>query len=289
MRARALPLALTVLLALAGCGEPEEEIAASPDGPTAQPAETESPSEPAASQESTAWFVRSADGWLWVEPETHLVPETEGVARAAMEVIFAGETHDPNLSSIVEGVEVLGADIDADVLVVNVSQDVDAPGTGHSSTEETAFAQQLAHTAAQFDGIRAVRLLVEGERITDLWGHLDWSEPIEPDPFAETPITIEHPDWGAEVEQGTLTASGEANTFEATLAVRLIDPDGEVVEEQWITATSGSGTRGTWEHTFATPLDRPGEWAVEAEEPDPSGGEEGRPPLVVRSEFTVAG
>ncbi|HWH32126.1 MAG TPA: Gmad2 immunoglobulin-like domain-containing protein [Egibacteraceae bacterium] len=282
---RALILSLTLLLGLAACGDGGGGTEPTPSPTTASPSPTESETE--ATQESTAWFVRAADGWMWVEPETHLVPQTEGVARAAMEVLFAGETDDPNLDSMVEGVEVLGADIDGDVLTVDVSGDIDPDGAGRGSAEEIAFAQQLAYTAAQFDGVRAVRLLVDGEEITDLWGHLDWSQPIEPDPFAETPITIDEPGWGAEVPQRALTASGEANTFEATLAVRLIDPDGAVAEEEWITATSGSGTRGTWEHTFSSELDRPGTWAVEAEEPDPSGGEEGRPPLVVRSEFTV--
>lgn len=280
----ALLLSLLLLAACAG-GEPAEEPAS--ETPSPEPTASEEVGEQAATQEVTAWFARFGDEVVWVEPVTVLRPPTEGVARAAMEVLFGERPANPDLRTMAPpDAELLGVDRDGDLLVVDVSSEIDPSGAGRSSMEEVAFAQQLAHTATQFDGVTAVRLLVEGEEIDDLWGHVDWSVPIEPEPFAETPITIDEPGWHAEVPQGRLTASGEANTYEATLAVRLIDPDGKTVEEEWITATSGSGTRGTWEHAFGAQLDRPGTWVIEAEEPDPSGGE-GRKPLIVRQEFRV--
>lgn len=278
---------LIPLLVLTACGrgEPAQEpTAGETASQTASPAPSETVSEQAATQETTAWFLRETPDALWVEPRTTLVPPTEGVARAAMEFLFSGKAGHPDLIAVVSDVEVRDVRREDDVLVVDVAEDVkEARGSAY----EDGFAQQFAYTAAQFDGVRGARLLVEGEEIDSLWGHMDWSGVMEPEPFKETPITIESPDWGERVGQGTLTASGQANTFEATLAVRLVDPDGKTVEEEWITATSGSGTRGTWAHTFDAPLDRAGTWTVEAEEPDPSGGAEGRKPLVVRQQFQV--
>ena len=287
-RPRLFALLLSLLL-LAACGrdEPSEEPASETPSPDATA--TEAASKQAATQEVTAWFARFGDTTVWVEPVTVLRPPTEGVARAAMEVLFDEKPANPDLRTMPPpDAELLGVRREGDLLIVDVSREIDPPSAGRGSMEELALAQQLAHTATQFEGVRGVKLLVDGEEIEDLWGHYDWSKPVEPEPFAETPITIEDPGWLEEVPHGRLTASGEANTYEATLAVRLIDPDGKTVEEEWITATSGTGTRGTWEHTFDAEVQQPGTWVVEAEEPDPSGGAEGRKPLVVRQEFRVS-
>lgn len=276
---------LIPLLVLSACGRGEPAQEPTEESVSETPTASETVSEQAATQEVTAWFLRETPDALWVEPRTTLVSPTEGVARAAMEFLFSGKAGHPELTAVVSDVEVLEVRREDDVLVVDVSEEVgEAGGSGY----EAGFAQQFAYTAAQFDGVRGARLLVEGEEIDTLWGHVDWSGVMEPEPFKETPITIESPDWGEQVPRGALTADGQANTFEATLAVRLIDPDGKTVEEQWITATSGSGTRGTWEHTFSAKLDRAGTWTVEAEEPDPSGGAEGRTPLVIRQQFQVS-
>ena len=46
-----------------------------------------------------------------------------------------------------------------------------------------------------------------------------------------------------------LRATGTANTFEATFSYELLDARGEVVDENFVTATSGTGTRGTFDFT----------------------------------------
>jgi hypothetical protein len=293
-------IAIGVLVALAACGGGQTPIAEPTDTPSPAPT-TEPASEPATEparpspqdtepviqgvSEATAFFVRSDDSGIWVEPETReLDAPTLGVAGAAIRLLVEGRTTDPNLTTLApEGTEILGVDIAARVLVVDLSGAV--RDAGGSSSQEIGFAQQLAHTGAQFDTVDAVRLRIDGADITELWGHLDWSEPIEPDPFALAPVDIVTPEWGAEVRAGEVTVSGEANTFEATVELRLVAPDTSVVEDTFTTATSGSGERGTWEHTFT--IDEPGRWSVEAVEPDPSDGE-GRPPFSVWLEIEVS-
>jgi hypothetical protein len=48
-----------------------------------------------------------------------------------------------------------------------------------------------------------------------------------------------------------VTVTGTANTFEATFHYELVDAAGTILDEDFVTATSGSGTRGTFEFTTA--------------------------------------
>jgi hypothetical protein len=306
---RLAALLLTLLLLLAACGadpEPTPE-AAGPD-PAATPADpigddatapspppspspttaAEGAGTPAGDQaeptdgaatgatEARAYLTRADDSGFWVEPVTAPLSEpTVAVARAAFELMVRGESPDPELHSLTgAGVEVLDVRIDGGTLVIDLSGALRDNRTGASG--EAALAQQLAHTGAQFDTVDRVLLHLDGAPISELWGHLDWSEPVEPDPFALSPITFDSHTWGEQIPVGEVTVGGEANTFEATVQLRLLGPNGDVIEETFTTATSGSGERGTWEHTFF--FEGAATWTVEATEPDPSDGE-GRPPF----------
>ena len=69
---------------------------------------------------------------------------------------------------------------------------------------------------------------------------------------AEPAITIDSPVEGATVAVPFI-ASGTADTFEATLTIDAIDESGFTLCVRHLTATSGSGTRGTWEGMLAFP------------------------------------
>ena len=61
-------------------------------------------------------------------------------------------------------------------------------------------------------------------------------------------ILVEHPVPG-ETVSSPLHVTGTANTFEATFNYRLADAAGKVLAKDFVTATSGSGTRGTFDFT----------------------------------------
>jgi hypothetical protein len=294
---------LAVVLGLAACGPPAEDTVVTPatpepdtDTPEPDPTPDETPdpdddndAPDLAEQEVTAYFVRDDPNRVAVEPETHVLhTPTEGVARAAMELLVAGETRDPNLSTLAPAdTEVLGVRVDGDVLIVDFS-DAIRHGIG-GTMGESALAAQLTHTGAQFDGVERVRVWVEGEPIDELWGHIDWSEPMEPPPHSLSPIIIDEPEWGDEVPAGPVTVSGTSLTFEANVVLRLYDPDGNLVEDTFTTAHQPDiDQRGPFEHTFETPADRAGTWRIEAVAPDMAGPDEGPGDFVTTVEFDVA-
>ena len=59
--------------------------------------------------------------------------------------------------------------------------------------------------------------------------------------------------------------TGTANTFEATFNYELTDTDGKIVDHDFVTATSGTGTRGTFDFTtkpYTVPFDGIGSLVV---------------------------
>ena len=68
---------------------------------------------------------------------------------------------------------------------------------------------------------------------------------------AEAPIFVRTPTRDSTVSS-PVHAAGTANVFEATIHVEIWSAD-KLVETKLITATSGSGTRGTWEATLPLP------------------------------------
>lgn len=286
--------AVVAVVLLAGCTGGQDTTAT--DAATAATTETPSAAATPASEPSAeptggvtevlAWYVRLAPTTLYVEPvRRQLAEPTVGVAAAAIIEVLTGDPEDPALTTLApEGTRLLGASIADGVLTVDLSAEVrENPNVGAAG--EAAFAQQLAFTGAQFDTVEAVEVRVEGEPVTDLWGHVDWSEPLRPDEFQQSPVVVLQPGWGETVEGGEVTLAGTANTFEATVELRLVDPDGAVVSETFTTATCGTGCRGEWTHTFSA-VEEPGRWAVVAAAPDPSGGE-GPDPFVTETVFEV--
>lgn len=239
-------------------------------------------------EEVTTFALRTIDGDYFVESVTVELDEpTLAVAGAAVEALLSGDLPDPGLTHAVDGSpELLGASIDDGVLIVDLDDSVHDGSPGGASHEE-AFAQALAHTAAQFDDVDAVRLHVEGEPVDELWGHLDWSGPIEPDPFMRADVDVETPVYGDEYSVGDVVeVSGTSLTFEATVVLRLYGPDGDLVDDSFTTADQPEiDQRGDFSHQFDTPVDEPGEWTVEVESPDPSDGEADR--AQYRAEFAI--
>ena len=140
-------------------------------------------------------------------------------------------------------------------------------GLGTLSHEGQA---EIVATLTQFPTVEAV--VLDGKRLT----RLD-IEDVTPQILVESPLP------GARVAS-PVRVTGTANTFEASLFVDVLDRDGDTLSHTLVTATSGSGTRGTFDVQvgFDTADSRPGTlYAYESSAEDGSAIHEVRVPITL--------
>ena len=225
-------LLVAVVLLLGGCGGGDDETASTDTSTTTVPAETTA---------LRVYFLR--DGLVW--PVARQVEETEAVATAALQELFvgpsSGEQQDLGLSTAVpEGVELRSLDIENGVAAVHLSDEL----TG-------AALAQVVYTLTQFPTVESVEIQEETYTRADF-------EEQTPAILVESPLSFEK-------VTSPLHVTGTANTFEATFNYELTDTDGRIVDKNFVTATSGTGTRGTFDFTtgpFTVPFDGVGELIV---------------------------
>jgi hypothetical protein len=113
-------------------------------------------------------------------------------------------------------------------LTTEIPSDPDAKYT-------TAALAQWVYTLTQFPTMKSVE--IAGKRYT----RADFED--------QTPIILVESPLPFEQVSSPLRVTGTANTFEATFQYELVDSEGNVVDKNFVTATSGTGTRGTFEFT----------------------------------------
>ena len=115
----------------------------------------------------------------------------------------------------------------------------------------TAALAQWVYTLTQSPDVTSVEL--DGKSYT----RADFEDQT-PAILVESPLPFEE-------VSSPIRATGTANTFEATFNYELTDTDGRIVDENFVTATSGTGTRGTFDFTtkpFTVPFDGVGSLIV---------------------------
>lgn len=150
------------------------------------------------------------DGKVW--PVSREIAETDDPAGAAADALRKGPTDEEAASGLETAV----------------------PASDTAKNSRVALAQ-LVYTLTQFPGSESAQ--VDGKRYT----RADFEN--------ETPlILVESPLPFAAVTT-PLRVTGTANTFEATFDYELRDSAGKVLDSNFVTATSGTGTRGTFDFT----------------------------------------
>ena len=272
---------LVVLALLAGCGGDNDDDTATPGGSTptgTAPAPTTSTDpEPEPAQSRVAvYFLRGEKLGVGARQA-----EGEAVARAALEALLEGpsdEEREAGLTTeIPDGTELL------DLAVADGTATVDLTGTfedGGGSASMQARVAQVVATLTQFPTIERVAFRLDGEPVTAIGGEGVAVDPPlgRQDIEAQTPaILVESPAVG-ETVSSPLTLRGTANTFEATFRVSVTAADGSTLYDSFVTATSGSGERGTFDETFALEGATAGPVTLTVWEDNQSSGEGGTPP-----------
>ena len=127
---------------------------------------------------------------------------------------------------------------------------------------------QIVHTLTRLPGIERVAFVADG-KVGPALAARDFED--------ETPqILVQSPLPGDSV-RSPIRLRGTANVFEATVSIDVRDASGKLLKQVFTTATSGTGTRGTFDTEVALPR-REGAVTVVAYE---ASAEDGRPLHVV--------
>jgi germination protein M len=220
---------LVVVLALAGCLHDDDTTT-----PTVRETVTQTtPTATVPSEARTAltlFFLRDGK----VAPVARSVSTGPQVGRAALTELLKGLLAEDRTAgmhtAIPAGTELGGLAIDDGLATVDLSR-----------TVPRAAQAQIVYTLTQFPTVTRVLFAAEGRPQGPVRGRGAYE--------AQTPaILVVSPLPGGEVESG-FEVTGTANTFEATFQYELRNSENEVLAEDFVTATSGSGTRGTFRFT----------------------------------------
>jgi Sporulation and spore germination/Immunoglobulin-like domain of bacterial spore germination len=271
---RALSLCVAVL-ALAGCSGGDDDAAPTSPTPTAS-GSTSTPTETGGEATMTplrVYFVRlERMGVAGRE-----VQSTPAVGAAALRELLAGPTAEDQAadlqSEIPTGTKLNGLTIDNGVATVDLSK---AFESGGGSTSMQLRVAQVVYTLTQFPSVKRVQFKIDGKPVEAIGGEgVVVDPPVGRNAFEkQTPaILVESPTPGS-VVTSPLRVRGTSNTFEANLNLRLLDGSGKVLYDNFTTATSGSGTRGTFEQTIPFTISKDGPGTLVAYERSAADGSE---------------
>jgi len=181
------------------------------------------------------------------------VARTQQVATAAMQALLAGPTADEAAAglgtTVPTGTRLLGISIAGGTATVDLSG---AFASGGGSLSMMARLAQVTFTLTQFPTVDRVAFHLDGQPVTAFGGEgimLDHPATRATFESVAPAILVESPARGSAV-QSPVRITGSANVFEAQFQAELAGPDGAVIAHQAVHATSGTGTRGTFDVTI---------------------------------------
>jgi len=304
MKRHAFPLALTGALAalvLSGCGDDDPNQA---DDPASTPAsETSDAGTPTDTTTVTTSEEPGASDTTDATAETRSVPvffvgdtpqgprlfaeqreiEVDNPVAESLALLEAGDAADPDYRTLVPA-DSLEGDAGFDgigddgyyALNLTDAQWIERPA-GMSSAQAELAVQQLVYTllAQAGDGevegaTGGVDFYLDGEHVT----YLGVVGTVNPAPSIDVRalVNVTSPAEGATVS-GSFSATGLANSFEATVPWEVRDASGEVVLNGFSTAEGAYDKLYPWEATVDVSDLDPGTYTFAALTDDPSGGE----------------
>ena len=207
-------LLLVVAVALAGCG-----------GSTKSTTTTTTPAPPKTTSVRVYLLLHGK-----VQPVARDVPDSSDLANAAFGALLSGPTPAEQKLGLTTAMPK-----SASWTVKRTPDGVLSLSTEKLSRPALA---QTVYTLTQFPTTETV--VVNGKQ---------YSRSVFED---ETPAILVESPLAFQVVTSPLHATGTANTFEATFQYDLVNGAGTVVKTHFVTATSGTGTRGTFE--FSVPF-----------------------------------
>jgi immunoglobulin-like protein involved in spore germination/sporulation and spore germination protein len=225
VKLRALTLALALAFT-AGCGGGDDEVTPTDTGTTPTTADTVA---------VRVYFLR--EGKVW--PARREFSEVDDLVGQALNHLLIGPTEQEK-ADLDFTTAIPAGGWDANISIGGGVVQLDFAGV---ELPREAVAQ-VVYTVSQLPLIESVE--IDGKRHTPS----DF-EDLTPAIMVESPLPFEE-------VASPLRVTGTANTFEANFQYELTDTDGLIVDQNFVTATSGTGTRGTFDFTtnpFTVPFD----------------------------------
>jgi hypothetical protein len=236
-------------------GSPATSPSAPPSAPpSASPAGSPSPSASTETMVLRAYHVlEGRPGVEGLVPTLRVVPRTQGVARAAIEALLDSgpirEDYSQISTAIPAGTRLLGISIKDGVATVDLSREFESGG---GSAGQRYRLGQVVYTVTQFPTVRAVLFQVEGRTVTTFGSEgIILDGPQARDDFLELlpTIFVDRPAFGAAADNPA-RITGNADVFEATFRIAILDGGRKVVVDRMAMATCGTGCRGTFDVTL---------------------------------------
>jgi hypothetical protein len=284
-------LALGGLAGLAGCGpRPATGVPAGDPPVTAgDPSTGTAPTTPAGGGTATrvslaVYYLGTERAWreddgspidrVKLYREFHRLPAGDGGARArtvaAVTAMLTASADDPHYrTGWPDSARVRDVRVDPGLVTVDLGG-ARRNNVGAEAAEQAV--QQLAWTATAASGESRVRLLLDGERVDELWGHVAIDGPLRraaaEDVLAH--VWLIDPQHGATVGR-TFTVHVSGYVHEATIHIRVRQGD-RTVRTTFVTVASDGGLIGEARTRLTLPA---GRYTIEAYAPDQTGS--GRP------------
>lgn len=263
---------------------------AGPSGTPGTTTHTPSPSTTPTGQGGGPRQVRTSVYFLHgekVSPAPRMVT-TPTTAAGALRALLAGPSryeraHD-RTTAIPSGTTLNSVAVSRHVATVDLSARYD---DGGGSLSMRARLAQVVFTATRFPAIEKVRFELDGKPVTAFGGEgIVLNKPVGRADFEDLAplVLVESPLIGDTIRT-PVRVWGSANTFEATLRLKITDAAGRTAANIYATATSGTGTRGTFDVTFPYKATRSGAGTLTAYWESPEDGRaviEDTVPLTVR-------
>jgi sporulation and spore germination protein/immunoglobulin-like protein involved in spore germination len=223
-------------------------------GPTQPPSSSPSPT-PAGTMIVRAYFhLGGGTGTAGLVGLLRVVPESKGIATAAMNALLAGPSgteRDGGISSAVPGgSQLLGLSIANGVATVDLSSEFESGGGSASVLTRLG---QVVYTLTQFPTVDSVLFRIEGRTVTVFGGEgVILDGPVARSDYYDLlpAIFVDRPVWGAAIGNPARVA-GLSNVFEATFRIALLDATDRVVVDEMTMATCGTGCWGTFDKSLA--------------------------------------
>jgi len=179
---------------------------------------------PTAFQEASVYYLLDEQVW----PAFRDIPEGDAAAEGVVSALAEGPSLDEAEMGLTSG---FPESVDISV----------ADGVATADSDDELSVEQLAQLVYSLTqpAVGATSVEISGESYT----RADFEEQT-PAVLVESPLPFQG-------VTAPITATGTANTFEATFHYELVDAAGSVLDENFVTATSGTGMRGTFEFTTA--------------------------------------